>query len=187
MGSRIAAHLANAGIPVLLLDMVPPGEGDRGRLAKGLLESLGKAKPAAFYDASLAALVMPGNFEDDLAKLAACDWVIEAVAENLAIKTALLARVVPHLAPQAVLTTNTSGLPVMQDCGGAVGRAGSGSSGRTSSTRRGICGCWRLFLPPRPIRPWWRPLPHLPTGTWASRWCLPTTRPTSLPTALAWR
>jgi 3-hydroxyacyl-CoA dehydrogenase len=114
MGSRIAAHLANAGIPVLLLDLVPAGEGDRSRLAKGALEALGKAKPAAFYDASLAALVTPGNFEDDLPRLAGCDWVIEAVAENLAIKTALLERVTPHLAAQAVLTTNTSGLPVKQ-------------------------------------------------------------------------
>jgi len=118
MGSRIAAHLANAGIPTLLLDMVPAGEGDRSRLAKGALEALGKAKPAAFYDASLAALVTPGNFDDDLAKLANCDWVIEAVAENLAIKTALLARVAPHLAPGAVLSTNTSGLPVKQIAAG---------------------------------------------------------------------
>ncbi|MGA2047621.1 MAG: 3-hydroxyacyl-CoA dehydrogenase NAD-binding domain-containing protein [Terracidiphilus sp.] len=118
MGSRIAAHLANAGIPTLLLDMVPAGEGDRNRLAKGALEALAKAKPAAFYDASLAALVTPGNFDDDLPKLSACDWVIEAVAENLAIKTALLAKAAPHLAPQAVLTTNTSGLPVNQVAAG---------------------------------------------------------------------
>jgi len=118
MGSRIAAHLANAGIPVLLLDMVPAGEGDRNRLAKGALEALNKAKPAAFYDASQAALVTPGNFEDDLEKLSACDWVIEAVAENLAIKTALLASVAPHLGQRAVLTTNTSGLPVNQVAAG---------------------------------------------------------------------
>ncbi len=144
MGSRIAAHLANAGIPTLLLDMVPAGEGDRSRLAKGALEALGKAKPAAFYDAALAGLVTPGNFEDDLGKLAGCDWVIEAVAENLEIKTALLGRVVPHLGPQAVLTTNTSGLPVEQIAAGLAG-TGSGSSGRISSIRRGICGCWRLF------------------------------------------
>ena len=118
MGSRIAAHLANAGIPTLLLDLVPEGEGDRSRLAKAALEALAKAKPAAFYEAAGAALVTPGNFEDDLAKLAGCDWVIEAVAENLAIKTALLERVVPYLAPQAVLTTNTSGLPVKQIAAG---------------------------------------------------------------------
>jgi 3-hydroxyacyl-CoA dehydrogenase len=118
MGSRIAAHLANAGIPTLLLDLVPEGVGARSRLATSAIESLGKAKPAAFYEPSLAALVTPGNFEDDLPKLANCDWVIEAVAENLAIKTALLARVVPHLAPYAVLTTNTSGLPVKQIAAG---------------------------------------------------------------------
>jgi 3-hydroxyacyl-CoA dehydrogenase len=114
MGSRIAAHLANAGIPTLLLDLVPEGEGARSRLATSAIELLSKAKPTAFYEPSLAALVTPGNFDDDLPKLADCDWVIEAVAENLAIKTALLARVAPHLAPHAVLTTNTSGLPVKQ-------------------------------------------------------------------------
>jgi len=118
MGSRIAAHLANAGIPTLLLDMVPAGEGKRNRLALAALDALSKAKPAALYESSLAALITPGNFEDDLAKLAQCDWVVEAVAENLAIKTALLARVVPHLAPHAVLTTNTSGLPVAQIAAG---------------------------------------------------------------------
>ncbi len=112
MGSRIAAHLANAGIPVLLLDMVPPGEGPRSRLATAALAALAKSKPAALYDSSLGALITPGNFEDDLSKLAHCDWIIEAVAENLAIKSELLGRVVQHLAPKAVLTTNTSGLPV---------------------------------------------------------------------------
>ena len=114
MGSRIAAHLANAGIPTLLLDMIPAGEGGRNRLALAALDALAKAKPAAFYESSLAALITPGNFDDDLAKLSQCDWIVEAVAENLAIKTALLVRVVPHLAPHAVLTTNTSGLPVKQ-------------------------------------------------------------------------
>jgi 3-hydroxyacyl-CoA dehydrogenase len=118
MGSRIAAHLANAGIPTLLLDLVPAGDGDRSRLAKAAIATLAKAKPAALYEPTLAALITPGNFDDDLPKLAGCDWVIEAVAENLAIKTALLNRVVPHLAPQALLTTNTSGLPVKQIAAG---------------------------------------------------------------------
>ena len=122
MGSRIAAHLANAGIPVLLLDMVPAGEGGRSRLAVGALAGLAKAKPAAFYESSVAALITPGNFEDDLPRLAQCDWVIEAVAENLDIKTALLKRVAPHLAPQAVLTTNTSGLPVSKIAAGFSGK-----------------------------------------------------------------
>ena len=124
MGSRIAAHLANAGIPTLLLDLIPEGDGDRSRLAKGALEALAKARPAAFYDASLAVLVTPGNFEDDLSKLAGCDWVIEAVAENLAIKTALLTRILPHLGARAVLTTNTSGLPVKQIAAGLAATPG---------------------------------------------------------------
>jgi 3-hydroxyacyl-CoA dehydrogenase len=113
MGSRIAAHLANAGIPTLLLDLAAK-EKSTQNLAKTALEALSKSKPAAFYEPTLASLITPGNFDDDLHKLANCDWVIEAVAENMAIKTALLARVVPHLAAHTVLTTNTSGLPINQ-------------------------------------------------------------------------
>jgi 3-hydroxyacyl-CoA dehydrogenase len=111
MGSRIAAHLANAGIPVLLLDLPPKTAAERP-LANIALEALAKSKPAAFYDQAGASLITPGTFDDDLGKLAQCDWVIEAVAENLEIKTNLLARVLPNLGPNAVLTTNTSGLPV---------------------------------------------------------------------------
>ena len=110
MGSRIAAHLANAGIPTLLLDLPPKDAGPS--LSERGLTALAKAKPAAFYEPSLIALVTPGDFDNDLPKLAGCDWVIEAVAENLEIKTTLLARVLPHLGKNAVLTTNTSGLPV---------------------------------------------------------------------------
>ncbi len=112
MGSRIAAHLANAGIPTLLLDLPPKDQTAERALASVALESLAKAKPAAFFEASLGRLITPGTFDDDLQKLAACDWVVEAVAENLEIKTALLTRVLPHLSPHAILTTNTSGLPI---------------------------------------------------------------------------
>ena len=118
MGSRIAAHLANAGIPVLLLDIVPEGGTARDKLALSALAALTKAKPAAFYEPSLAAMMTPGNFEDDLSRLKQCDWIIEAVAENLEIKQALLERVTPHLAPLAVLTTNTSGLPIRKIAAG---------------------------------------------------------------------
>jgi len=111
MGSRIAAHLANAGIPVLLLDLPPGNERTEG-LAATALTALAKTKPAALYDLKSAFLIVPGDFDRDLASLADCDWVIEAVAENLEIKTSLLARILPHLAKDAVLTTNTSGLPV---------------------------------------------------------------------------
>ena len=141
MGSRIAAHLANAGIPSLLLDMVPKdGAGSRNKLAVSAIEALGKAKPAAFYEPGLAALITPGNFEDDLAKLAGCDWIVEAVAENLEIKHALLARVVRHVGPRAVLTTNTSGLPIHKIA------AGLGESGRQLGRR--FFGT-HFFNPPR--------------------------------------
>jgi 3-hydroxyacyl-CoA dehydrogenase len=111
MGARIAAHVANAGLPVLLLDIVP-NAGDRNAIAAKALEALKAAKPAAFADSACAALVRIGNFEDDLARLNEYDWIIEAVAENLEIKRSLLAKVAEHLHPAAILTTNTSGLPV---------------------------------------------------------------------------
>ena len=111
MGSRIAAHLANAGLPVVLLDM-PAESGPRNAIASQALDGLSKSKPAAFYDPAYAARVSVGNFDDDLALLADCDWVIEAVTENMAIKQALLDKVAPHLKRDAILTTNTSGLPV---------------------------------------------------------------------------
>jgi 3-hydroxyacyl-CoA dehydrogenase len=112
MGSRIAAHIANAGFPALLLDMAQ--EGDRNGLAARALDALKKSKPAALASPQFAARITIGNFDDDLAQLQDCDWVIEAVAENLEIKRALLAKVVPHLRANAILTTNTSGLPVME-------------------------------------------------------------------------
>ena len=111
MGSRIAAHLANAGLPVVLLD-IPAKEGPRGAIASQALDALRKAKPAAFYDATLAARVTTGNFEDDLHLLEDCDWVIEAVSEDLEIKQALFDKITHHLKHDVILTTNTSGLPV---------------------------------------------------------------------------
>ncbi len=110
MGSRIAAHLANAGIPTLMLD-IPAKEG-AAMPAKAALDALAKSKPAALFEPGAAALITPGTFDHDLARLAGCDWVVEAVTENLGIKAALLERVRPHLAPHALLTTNTSGLPI---------------------------------------------------------------------------
>jgi 3-hydroxyacyl-CoA dehydrogenase len=115
MGSRIAAHLANAGLPVVLLDIVPSGTDDaksRSRIAAAAIEALVKARPAAFYEPSLARYITPGNFEDNLDLLANCDWVIEAVSEDLSIKQSLLAKLAPYLRPGAIVTTNTSGLPI---------------------------------------------------------------------------
>jgi 3-hydroxyacyl-CoA dehydrogenase len=118
MGSRIAAHIANAGIPIVLLDIVPSGviatasTQERSKFSLAAIESLRKAKPAAFYTNDSSRLLTPGNFDDDMPQLADCDWIIEAVAEDLAIKHALYARVLQHKRPTAILTTNTSGLPV---------------------------------------------------------------------------
>jgi len=120
MGSRIAAHLANAGLPVVLLDIVPPGVGadarreERSRFAIAAIEGLRKAKPAAFYAPDAARLIAPGNFEDDMPQLAECEWIIEAVAEDLSIKHDLYGKVLKHRRPDAILTTNTSGLQVRE-------------------------------------------------------------------------
>jgi 3-hydroxyacyl-CoA dehydrogenase len=118
MGSRIAAHFANAGLPCILLDIVPPdlpataATADRNKIARAGLESAKKAKPAAFFTPSLADRIVIGNFEDDLARCAEADWIIEVVAENLEIKRNLLSRVAQYRKPGTIVTTNTSGLPV---------------------------------------------------------------------------
>ena len=107
MGAQIAAHLANAGIEVLLLDIAPT-ELNKQEQARGLtlqspqvrnrivnagLEAAKKIKPAAFFAPSVASLIKTGNFDDDLAKIAEADWIIEAIVENLEIKRSLFARV----------------------------------------------------------------------------------------------
>jgi 3-hydroxyacyl-CoA dehydrogenase len=118
MGSRIAAHFANAGLPCILLDIVPPNlpagapASERNKIVRAGLEAAKKSKPAAFFTASLADKIAIGNFEDDLARCAEADWIIEVVAENLEIKRGLLARVAQFRKPGAIVTTNTSGLPV---------------------------------------------------------------------------
>ncbi len=118
MGARIAAHFANAGLPCILLDIVPPNlsagapAAERNKIVRVGLEAAKKSKPAAFFAASLAEKIAIGNFEDDLARCAEADWIIEVVAENLEIKRNLLARVAQFRKPGAIVTTNTSGLPV---------------------------------------------------------------------------
>ena len=116
MGARIAAHFANAGVPSLLLDIVPPdvGASSRNKIAAAGLDAATKSKPAAFMDPSLARLVTIGNFEDDLQKLAEVDWIIEAVVENLELKRTLLRKVDAVRKPGTIISTNTSGLPVAQ-------------------------------------------------------------------------
>jgi len=155
MGAQIAAHLANAGIPTLLLDIVPRDEtpapeagavarpsgrapeSDRNRIARAGFEAAKKSKPAAFFTADLAALVSVGNFEDDLAKLKDCDLIIEAVVENLAIKRQLYEKVEQHRRPGAVIASNTSGIPLKQL-----------AEGRSEDFRAHFLGM-HFFNPPR--------------------------------------
>ena len=122
MGSGIAAHVANAGIPVLMLDMVPPkpGPGDvvsskafRNKFALSGLANLRKLRPAPLYTPAALELIEVGNFDDDLARITEADWVVEVVKEDLAVKQALFARVEPHLKPGAIVSSNTSGLSVV--------------------------------------------------------------------------
>src|SRR5919206_683595 len=128
MGAQIAAHLANAGIPTLLLDIVPKEptaeEHARGltlesrevrdRIARTGLEAAKKAKPAAFFHDRAAALVSVGNFDDDLPRLKDCDIIIEAVVERLDIKRGLFERVEKFRKPGSVVASNTSGIPIRQ-------------------------------------------------------------------------
>jgi 3-hydroxyacyl-CoA dehydrogenase len=134
MGSAIAAHFANAGVPALVLDILPPelaggaqapasatgadpdrsgqapDRAARNRVAESALRAMGKARPAALFVPERARLLRAGNLVDDLGRLREVDWVIEAVKEDLGIKKQVLAAAAPHLAPNALLTTNTSGL-----------------------------------------------------------------------------
>jgi 3-hydroxyacyl-CoA dehydrogenase len=126
MGAGIAAQLANAGIPTLLLDIAPdkmtPAEeaagltlsspAVRNRIVNSLFEAARKLKPAPFMLADNAKLVTTGNFTDDISKLKDCDFVIEAVVEDLEIKHRVFAEVEKNRKPGAVIATNTSGIPV---------------------------------------------------------------------------
>jgi 3-hydroxyacyl-CoA dehydrogenase len=122
MGSGIAAHLANAGIEVVLLDIVPPGLSDaekadpaaRSRFAMSGLDKATKARPAAFFHKSGARLVSTGNVEDHLEKLADCDLVVEAIIEKLAPKQALFAKLEAVLPAHAIVASNTSGLRIAE-------------------------------------------------------------------------
>lgn len=172
MGARIAAHLANAGVPCFLLDMVPPTKAgdshpnapkagapgtpvspastreERNKIAAAGLEAAKKSKPAAFCEASLSRLITIGNFDDDMKLVAQADWIIEAVAENLEIKRALLKKVEAARRPGTIVTTNTSGLPVSKI-----------AEGFSDDFRRHWFGT-HFFNPPR----YMRLLEIIPTG-----------------------
>lgn len=154
MGSRIACHFANVGIETVLLD-IPPRELNDAEQAKGLsldhpsvrnrivntsLQTALKGKPAALYNKKSSALIATGNFDDNMDLIKDCDWVIEAVVENLEIKKSLFEKVEKHRTPGTLITSNTSGIPIhlMLD-------------GRSDDFKKHFCGT-HFFNPPRYLK-----------------------------------
>src|SRR5437762_8580657 len=151
MGAQIAAHLANARVPTILLDIAPReltseeqvegltlgSKEVRNRIARAGLEAAKAAKPAALFTPELAGLVTIGNFEDDLSKIKDCDLIIEAVVENLEIKRSLYEKVEAHRLPGSIIGSNTSGIPIRQL-----------ADGRSEDFRAHVLGV-HFFNPPR--------------------------------------
>ncbi|MBI0446488.1 3-hydroxyacyl-CoA dehydrogenase/enoyl-CoA hydratase family protein [Deinococcus sp. DB0503] len=137
MGAAIAAQLANAGIPVLLLDIVLPDNPDRNFLAKQGIGRALKARPAAFMDPDRASLITPGNLEDDLKKLKDADWILEAIIEKLDAKRDLWAKVEGVAKKTAILSSNSSGIPMHLQI-----------EGRSEEFQRRFVGA-HFFNPPR--------------------------------------
>ncbi len=111
MGSGIAAHVANAGVPVVLLD-IPAKEGARSAIAEGAVARMQKADPSPFMHPRNARLVTTGNLEDDLSQVADCDWIIEAVIERLDVKRDLYGKLDAVRKRGAVVSSNTSTIPL---------------------------------------------------------------------------
>ncbi|MFL6281044.1 MAG: 3-hydroxyacyl-CoA dehydrogenase family protein, partial [Vicinamibacterales bacterium] len=105
MGSQIAAHFANAGIPALLLDVSRD-------VARQGLERARALRPDPFFTPTTHTLVRTGGFDEDLVGVANCDWILEAVVERLDVKQALFTRVETHRRPDAIVSSNTSGIPI---------------------------------------------------------------------------
>ncbi|MCH2199108.1 MAG: 3-hydroxyacyl-CoA dehydrogenase NAD-binding domain-containing protein [Flavobacteriales bacterium] len=154
MGSRIACHFANIGLEVLLLD-IPPKELNDKEAAKGLtlespqvrnrivndsLKFALKSNPSPIYRKSFASRITTGNFDDDLAKIADCDWIIEVIVERLDIKQMMFERVEKYRTPGTLITSNTSGIPI-----------GMLAEGRSDDFKKHFCGT-HFFNPPRYLK-----------------------------------
>ncbi|HQG38061.1 MAG TPA: 3-hydroxyacyl-CoA dehydrogenase/enoyl-CoA hydratase family protein [Chitinophagales bacterium] len=148
MGSGIALHLANIGLEVLLLDIVPFDlkEEDkanpkmRNKLVNDMLAAALKSKPAQAYNAKTAARVSTGNFDDDMAKIKDCDWIIEVVVERLDIKQQVFEKIEKNYTPGTLVTSNTSGIPIHLL-----------EEGRSEIFKKNFCGT-HFFNPPRYLR-----------------------------------
>jgi len=136
MGAQIADHCVNAKVPVVLFDL-PAKEGPKNGIVLRAIENLKKLSPAPLGNKEHAALIEVANYEDDLAKLAECDLIIEAIAERLDWKHDLYAKVAPHIAPNAIFASNTSGLSITKL-----------SEGFDADLKSRYCGV-HFFNPPR--------------------------------------
>lgn len=139
MGASIAAHLANAGVPVTLLD-VASKDGDKNKIVKDGWDRCLKAKPANLMSYELKTLVKLGNLEDDFGAVGEADWIVEAIVENLRIKRELMARIDEVRKPNAIVSTNTSGIPVNDI-----------AEGRSKEFKKHFLGT-HFFNPPRYLK-----------------------------------
>jgi 3-hydroxyacyl-CoA dehydrogenase len=139
MGSRIACHFANIGVEVLLLD-IPAKEGHRNSIVNTALETAIKTNPSPVYTKSVVNNITTGNFEDDMKKIGAYDWVIEVVVENLDIKKKVFEQVEQYRKPGTIISSNTSGIPIHMM-----------AEGRSEDFKANFCGT-HFFNPPRYLR-----------------------------------
>ncbi len=154
MGSRIACHFANAGFPVLLLDIIPKELSDaekkqgltvdspafRNRIVNSALKAAIETNPAPLYRKSFASRIKTGNFIDNMKEIASCDWVLEAVVENIGIKKSVYEEVEKFRTPGSLVTSNTSGIPINMM-----------AEGRSDDFKKNFCGT-HFFNPPRYLR-----------------------------------
>ncbi|HXD05525.1 MAG TPA: 3-hydroxyacyl-CoA dehydrogenase family protein, partial [Burkholderiaceae bacterium] len=111
MGAQIAAHLVNVKVPVVLFDL-PAKEGPKNGIVTRAVEGLKKLKPAPLGVSEDAALIQQANYEEHMSLLGECDLVIEAIAERMDWKLDLYKKIAPHVAPHAIVASNTSGLSI---------------------------------------------------------------------------
>jgi 3-hydroxyacyl-CoA dehydrogenase len=148
MGSRIACHFANVGLQVLLLDIIPPdlkeeeksNPAKRNSLVNAALQAALKSNPSPIYKSSFVSRIKTGNFDDNLAEIKDCDWILEAVVERLDIKQSLFEKVELYRKPGTLITTNTSGIPISILI-----------EGRSGDFKKHFCGT-HFFNPPRYLR-----------------------------------
>jgi 3-hydroxyacyl-CoA dehydrogenase len=150
MGSRIACHFANIGLEVLLLDIVPKDADakSRNKLVNDALTAALKSNPSPVYSKAVAKNIATGNFDDDMPKIAGCDWVIEVVVERLDIKQKVFENVEKYRKPGTLITSNTSGIPIHLM-----------AEGRSDDFKKHFCGT-HFFNPPRYLKL----LEVIPTG-----------------------